>query len=63
MSQCIDNTDLRDASVDEAKLDAALVSRLADMEARIAALEAALGGHYGIRRRLSLLRTVGRTIR
>lgn len=40
--ECIDNTDLRDGSVDEAKLDAALQARLADMEARIAAIEAGL---------------------
>jgi len=45
--ECVDAADLADGSVGEAKLDAALAARLADMEARIAALETGSVGSPG----------------
>jgi len=45
--ECVDAADLADGSVGEAKLESAVLARLADMEARIAALEAASWGSSG----------------
>jgi len=41
--ECVDAADLGDGSVGEAKLDPALLARLADTEARVAALESGSG--------------------